>query len=342
MPTVQSQTQRIIVNPPSNSVSVVLAGPIGPRGLTGPPDAENVLTVDGQIMTRVAGQLAPITRDNLAQDSAFTSRSIDPSVFTADEQLLTRIAGVPAPITREDLAADPAFVAMVPAGTVVDYMGTTAPAGWVILAGQTITNGQTLYPEWWAILPASMKSGSNIVCPDTRGKVTVGHNTSDADFDVIGDTGGAKTHTLVTGELPVHAHSLGSHTHTASSATVSADHTHAFNVNSGNQSAFHQHDPQSGAGHGFAIAVGGVSTTYVEGAGGTSYKASAVTYNLITGNENTNHHHNVSGNTGGISANHVHAITVNAASGNTGNAGSGTAHNNLQPYVVFSKMVRAY
>ena len=85
-----------------------------------------------------------------------------------------------------------------PVGTVLDYMGTVVPNPlWVILAGQTIVNGQTLYPAWWALIPATMKSGSSIVCPDTRGRVSVGYNFSDATFDTIGEVGGSKDAVVV-------------------------------------------------------------------------------------------------------------------------------------------------
>lgn len=96
-----------------------------------------------------------------------------------------------------------------PVGTIVDYIGTTAPAGWAVLDGSTITNGQTLYPDLWAILPATFKSGTSIVLPDTRGRVAVGRNPSDTDFDNVGDTGGAKTVTLTTAQMPSHGHTLG-------------------------------------------------------------------------------------------------------------------------------------
>lgn len=76
-----SRLQRIIVNPSTSSVSVINAGPMGPRGLTGatgPSEAAVILTVDGDILTRAAGVLAPITRSNLATDLAgnagFTSK----------------------------------------------------------------------------------------------------------------------------------------------------------------------------------------------------------------------------------------------------------------------------
>ena len=102
-----------------------------------------------------------------------------------------------------------------PIGTIVDYIGTTEPAGWTVLDGGTITNGALLYPNLWAILPSSFKSGNNIVKPDTRGKVTV-HRSASGTLDVaVGSTGGAETVTLTTAQLPSHAHTI-AHDHTYS------------------------------------------------------------------------------------------------------------------------------
>jgi microcystin-dependent protein len=41
------------------------------------------------------------------------------------------------------------------------------------------------------------------------GKMVVGYNPSDTDFDTIGETGGEKTHTLTVEEIPSHGHYLG-------------------------------------------------------------------------------------------------------------------------------------
>lgn len=46
-----------------------------------------------------------------------------------------------------------------------------------------------------------------------EGKVLVGQDTGDTSFDVLGETGGAKTHTLTSAEMPSHTHTQNAHSH---------------------------------------------------------------------------------------------------------------------------------
>jgi hypothetical protein len=72
-----------------------------------------------------------------------------------------------------------------------DVMQALMPVGFVVTLGVS-TNPGTLYGfgTWTAI----------------TGKVVVGISGSDTEFDTLNETGGAKTHTLSTTEMPVHTH----------------------------------------------------------------------------------------------------------------------------------------
>ena len=44
--------------------------------------------------------------------------------------------------------------------------------------------------------------------PNLKGKVPIGLDTSQSEFNVLGKTGGDKTHTLAIGEMPTHKHGV--------------------------------------------------------------------------------------------------------------------------------------
>lgn len=129
------------------------------------------------------------------------------------------------------------YEAKVPVGTVIDYIGTTEPSGWLILNGLTIgsassgatsranTDTVNLFTLLWnsfANAQASVSGGrggsaavdfaanKTITLPDARGRTTVGYGGTA--FTTFGGTVGSETHTLTEAELPVvagHTHVVG-------------------------------------------------------------------------------------------------------------------------------------
>jgi|CXWL01.1.fsa_nt_gi microcystin-dependent protein len=86
-------------------------------------------------------------------------------------------------------------------GTVA-LMELVYPIGSVVTLGVS-TNPATLFGigTWAAI----------------AGRVIVGIDATQTEFDTLSETGGAKTHTLITSEMPVHTHIQDAHNHTQNS-----------------------------------------------------------------------------------------------------------------------------
>jgi microcystin-dependent protein len=137
---------------------------------------------------------------------------------------------------------------LLPAGVIVMWSGTAAPAGWALCDG----------------------SGGR---PDLRGRFIVGYNSSDADYNQMGDNGGAKTVALTTAQLPSHLHSSGSLI-----TSSNGSHSHTTPLPSG-----------SGAGGNFNLAA---STTLIT--------------QDIRSTSSGDHTHTISGNTASTGSGNAH------------------------------------
>jgi microcystin-dependent protein len=134
-------------------------------------------------------------------------------------------------ITATSVSVDGVSV-VSPAGSVMQYAGSSAPSGWLLADGTAVS--RTTYAALYAVIGTTYGVGDNSTTfnlPNLKGKVPVGRDSSDTSFDVLGETGGAKTHTLTTAEMPAHTHELYANVGNAASATNLDDITGSNNIN---------------------------------------------------------------------------------------------------------------
>lgn len=204
-------------------------------------------------------------------------------------------------------------LSLQPVGSISDYIGLTPPtSAWVIMQGQTLVNAATVFPALFAIVPAYLKSGNSIVLPDTRGRVLVGYNPSDPDFNEVGETGGSKTVALTLGQLASHTHAAG-----AFAANLSGSLSMTGNTNFDGTHTHLVRDHPVGP---------------IEAQGGSNIRR--FRDNVLDGQAtrgSSEHQHTVNLN----GASHVHTL-----SGVSATSGSGEGHPNVQPYVVTVKILK--
>lgn len=157
----------------------------------------------------------------------------------------------------------------VPVGTGVLWFGDleSVPDNFIVPDGSIVNISD--YPDLFAIW--GTKYGGNgtttFGLPNLKGKVVVMRDQNDTDFDTVGETGGEKTHTLTTSEIP-------SHTHTQKSCTNPGDHAHntwntfSQKVSSGGITITMTGEPSDGRGNATQGAGGHTHTVTLNNTGG--------------------------------------------------------------------------
>ena len=206
-------------------------------------------------------------------------------------------------------SAVPNATEIMPAGTVTQTARLTAPTGWLLCEGQAVS--RTTYVRLFDAIGTAYGSGdgsTTFTVPNLKGRIPVGRDSSQTEFDALGEAGGAKTHTLTTSEMPSHTHVQNSHNHTQDSHNHTQNaHNHNFSYSGGQYSGW----PLSTGG-------GGNVTLYVGNDAGYSYVG-------IASNTATNQ---------ATTATNQATTAINQSTGGDG------AHNNLQPYIVLNYMIK--
>ena len=212
-------------------------------------------------------------------------------------------------IMRAYVGEAPMRSAVADVGDIKLSARASAPTGWLLCDGAEIS--RTTYADLFDAIGTTYGVGDGVDTfniPDLEGRVPVGRDAGQTEFDTLGESGGAKTHTLTAGEMPSHTHSTPAHQHNI------AAHTHSVGD--------HQH----------GIPVDGAELDHVH----------SVTDRVAAGPEPTD------GNTGTATTDPAGAQetsgtsleTDNDGSGTSGSAGGDGAHNNLQPYLVLNYFIK--
>lgn len=96
---------------------------------------------------------------------------------------------------------------LLPSGSVIEYAGDTAPNGWLICDGSAIS--REIYANLFEVIGSTFGGGDGTTTfniPNLKGKIPVGLNSDDSDFNILGKEGGEKTHILKINEIPSHNH----------------------------------------------------------------------------------------------------------------------------------------
>jgi microcystin-dependent protein len=175
---------------------------------------------------------------------------------------------------------------LLPKGAINIWSTASAPDGWLLCDGSSLLRAS--YAALFAVIGTTYGSvdGTHFNLPNLKGRVVVGLNASETEFDGLGELGGEKTHQLTEAELAAHTHSNNQHNH-------------------------------GGATGGTQLNPSQTGQT----SGGSARRID--TQNLTGTIADTSHQHSIT----------AESITIN-------NAGSNTAHNNLQPYMALNYIIK--
>ena len=251
-----------------------------------------------------------------------------------------------------------------PAGAIQMFGGLAAPFGYLLCDGSAVD--RTAYAGLFTAISTTYGAGNGTTTfnlPNLKGRVVVGVDAAQTEFNVLGEVGGAKTHqhiatnsgntdhvhtapapTVTTNGAGDHGHNIDGHSHYAdhshsvnpgSTATSSDSHSHITNTNSANASR------ATGTS---AVALS--SHTHNTYSDSHSHTVNIATFTSATANgEGVNVRATALG-TNGNPGNHTHGNTVGGITTNTGSGSHGhtipasDTLSNLPPYIALNYIIK--
>lgn len=142
------------------------------------------------------------TTESVRQNFSTAKTEIEDLQAAIISETINRNAAITAEVTARNTAIDNAIAEEVTARNAAIAASTAGqlPVGSIYLSAIAGNPASLLGYGTWAAIAA--------------GRVLVGLDAAQAEFNALGKTGGAKTHTLTTAEIPSHNHTQNAHNHT--------------------------------------------------------------------------------------------------------------------------------
>jgi microcystin-dependent protein len=204
-------------------------------------------------------------------------------------------------------------------GIISQFAGATAPPGYLLCDGTAVS--RTTYSSLFTTIGTAYGTGNGTTTfnlPNLQNRIPVGKG-SDAEFDTLGETGGAKSVTLTSSEIPAHSHPNQLSSNTVAAAGHTHSHVSPFGLNSGSVIGLGPQNP----------AMNNMGLGSYQFGGSIQFSSPSINFG------------------GGNIAHEVWSVTSSGNSANTtvgisnaNNTGGDGAHTNLQPYIVVNYIIK--
>lgn len=163
-----------------------------------------VTDISGQYSTLITDERTYATVRNARQSSL-----VHPAAIDLGGEKITELANgtVSSNALTKSQMDDSANYSPAPTGVCRMFGTTTLPGGWLLCNGAAVS--RTTYANLYAVTGDRFGAGNGTTTfnlPDLTDRFIIGYDSTDTNFDVVGETGGAATVTLAEAELPSHIH----------------------------------------------------------------------------------------------------------------------------------------